>query len=300
MARSNRNPRSRSRSGRGGRRRRPQRRWGMFAIFSTAVLMLVSGGGYGLHRYMQIEKIDAKYCFQREGQAQTAIFLDYSVDLGPAQRRDLATALERAYQQTPVNGRIMIFTTARDSSGSLARPVFDICRPGQNADDWASINAPAETAARIQRIALEAKQRLNDRIHLILAETRDARTVAKESPILEQVQAISRYAGFKGPKRSFVWMSDGIQNSELRSFCLKSGHMPAARKFVRQPDFAVVKPDSFANVDVSVVLVESFTFPQPGARFCSNAELQAWWPEYFRLNGATQVRLERLRRVHGS
>ncbi|MEO0995411.1 MAG: hypothetical protein AAFX62_16605 [Pseudomonadota bacterium] len=274
---------------------------GILMLVLMPALML-GAGGYGLHSYMQIERMDAGFCYARQTQAQTAIFLDYSVnkDLSGAQRRDLVTALERAYDASPPNGRLMVFTTARDSSSSIAKPVFKMCRPAKTATEQEAIGAPAKTGPNLSHIAEEARMRFRDQVAQILADTTDGAKAALESPILEQVQAISRYAGFRGQERSLVWLSDGIQNSEIAKFCAVKGDMPSADRFMRRPDYAVVAPESFEGTDVTLLLVESAALPQPGLAHCTHAEMRTWWPDWFRAHGAERVRLERLRRVNGS
>lgn len=268
----------------------------------VAIPALVLGAaGYGLNEYGNIEQIGTDYCYQRQDQAQVAVFLDYSVNdnLSTAQRRDLETALQRAYAQLPANGRVMIFTTARDTAGSIARPVFEMCRPALTASEQEAIGAPSKPAPNLRRIAEEARHAFDAEIDRILSDTQDDATTAQESPILEQVQAISRYSGFQGPERSFVWLSDGLQNSEIARFGAVQGDMPRVETFIARSDYAVVRPESLAGVDVTLLLVETISLPQPGLEFVTHDEMRAWWPEYFRVNGAASVRLERLRWIEG-
>ncbi len=273
----------------------------MAAAFVMPVFVL-GAGGYGLSEYIKIEQIGADYCYKRSDQAQTAVFLDYSVngDLSGAQRRDLVTALERSYAQLPPNGRVMIFTTARDSGSSIARPVFQICRPAQDAAEQEAIGAPSKPEPNLRRTADDARGRFGAEISRILSDTQDSAKAAQESALLEQIQAISRYAGFQGRERSFVFLSDGLQNSEIARFGAVKGDMPSVTRFIRRPDYHVIKPESLAGVDVTLLLVESLALPQPGLNFVTHDEMRRWWPEYFRVNGAASVRLERLRRIGGS
>lgn len=289
------------RGGRSGRRGNNNRLVKVLA----AILMLVSIlglGGYGLNEYTKIERIAANYCYAREDQAQTAVFLDYSINrnMSPAQRRDLSAALERAYDALPTNGRIMVFTTARDTAGSIARPIFEMCRPAGDAAQQASIGAPSKPAPNLRRIAGDARDAFRGRVAGILSDTTNDGKSALESPILANVQAISRYPGFQGRTRAFVWFSDGIENSETAKFCAVKGDMPSAETFVQRPAYAAVEPDAFNGVDVTLLLLESLALPQAGLEFCTHGEMQVFWRDLFRINGAASVRLERLRRVNGS
>ncbi|MEM7530401.1 MAG: hypothetical protein AAF416_22655, partial [Pseudomonadota bacterium] len=143
MARSNHS--SRSRFGKRDRRGKGNTRL-LKGLAATGMLVTTLGaGGYGLTEYMKIEQIGAGFCYARPDQAETAVFLDYSVhqNMSDAQRRDMMTALERAYDALPVNGRIMVFTTARDTGGSIARPVYEQCRPAGTVAEQAALGAPS-------------------------------------------------------------------------------------------------------------------------------------------------------------
>lgn len=278
---------------------------GRLLKIGALIAMLASvlgGGGHGLREYMKIERIGAGYCYPRAEQAQAAVFLDYSVNrnLSGAQRRDLVTALERVYAQLPPNGRAMIFTTARDTGGSIARPVFQLCRPAATPVEQAAIGAPDKPAPNLRRIAGDAREEFGAEVARILGDTQDGAKAALESPILEQIRAISRYPGFQGPDRRFLWLSDGLQNSEIARFGAVKGDMPSVARFVQRPDYDVIRPDSLAGVDVTLLLVESLTLPQPGLEFVTHGEMRRWWKTWFHTHDAASVRLERLRRVEGS
>lgn len=297
------------RKGRAGRRRRSSRRgadWTRSLKMATLVVLpvlVLGASGYGLSEYTKIEQLGADYCYARATQAQAAVFLDYSVngDLTGAQRRDLVTALERAYAALPPNGRVMIFSTARDTGASIARPVFEQCRPAATPEEQESIGAPSKPAPNLRRIASDAQAEFAAAVARILSDTQDGAKAAQESPLLEQIRAISRYPGFQGRTRHFVWLSDGLQNSEIAQFGAVRGDMPSVAKFMRRPDYGgVIKPESLAGVNVTLLLVESLALPQPGLDFVTHKEMRTWWPEYFRANGAASVQLERLRRMTDS
>ncbi|MEL6767082.1 MAG: hypothetical protein AAFP17_07875 [Pseudomonadota bacterium] len=300
MTRSNRS--SRSRFGQRGRRGKGNSR--LLKGFAAAGMLVATlgAGGYGLTEYMKIEQMGASFCYARPDQAETAVFLDYSVhrNMSDAQRRDMMTALERAYDALPVNGRIMVFTTARDTGGSIARPVYAQCRPADTVGEQAAIGAPSKPRPNIERIAEDARAAFRGQLDRILADSHDTAKAAQESPLLANLQAISRYPGFQGRDRAFVWLSDGIENSETAQFCQVKGDMPRAATFMQRPAFNAVAPDSLTGVTATLLLVETIPLPSPSLAFCTHDEMRAWWPDYLRLNGAERVRLERLRRVNGS
>jgi len=290
---------SRRRAGRGGRRNNPGRTKKLL-LLGAVPLVVIGGGGFALAQYMKIEKIDDAYCFARADQHQTAIFLDNSMQANlPAQQlRDYQTGFDNAYAQAPANTRIAIFTTASDISGSLAKPVASICKPAATTNEQADLRAPSKPAPYLANRAREAKAHYSDIVGRVLADAQDTSKAAGDSPILEQLQAISRYSGFTSSNRSLVAITDGIQNSEIARFCAVQGDMPRFAIFEQQARYKHVKPRSLAGVNVNLLLVESATLPQKGLAYCTNNEVRNWWPAYFTANGAASVESNRLR--HGT
>ena len=129
----------------------------------------------------------------------------------------------------------------------------------------------------------------------VIADAKDEDQAAMDSPILEQLQAISRYDGFTGPNRSLTVITDGINNSETARFCAVSGDLPPFAQFRTRRSYRYVEPSSFEGMDVTLLLVEFGRLPAPGASHCSNAALRDFWPAYFTGNGAKSVDLRRLR-----
>lgn len=264
-------------------------------------LAVLGGGGVAMSYYMGIEKPDSDFCYLRDDQHKSAVFVDNSLrDLSAAQMRDYRTALHDAYDRAPPNARIMVFSTASDVQQSQARPVLAMCKPPATSAEQEAIGAPSETKPFLARRAAEARRIFEVRIDEILADVEDRSKRAGDSPILEQLRAISRYDGFAGASRDLWAITDGLQNSETARFCAVKGDMPPYAKFAKRPAFANVEPRSFAGTNVSVLLVESAQLPQPGLQHCTHAEMRAWWPAYFKGNGAQAVELTPLRRWAGS
>lgn len=271
------------------------------AVLAVPALML-GGGGYGAYVYLGIEKIDARYCYERSDQPQAAVFLDASTypNLSPAQRRDVRTALVQMYETAEPNTKFMIFDSTRDSASSIASPSFVQCRPAETEAEQLSIDAPSATPARLKTIGADARQRFLAEVESILAETLDAQKAAVESPLLASIQAISRYPGFQGRERRLLFLSDGLESSETARFGQVQGDLPRAALFVQRPAFEAVRPDPLTGMDVTVLLVESLTLPQPGLDYATHEEVRAFWRDFFTLNGASGARIQRLRRVAGS
>lgn len=266
-----------------------------------AIAVAVTAAGLAANEMMDIERPDANFCFVRDDQAQVAVLIDNSVKGHTGQQlRDYETGLLAPYAQAPANARIEFFTTALDGQGSIARPVFSICKPPETPAEREAMGAPSKPAPYLKRQAEEARERYRAAIADVLAATQDQDRVALDSPILELVQAVSRHDGFQGRTRSLVLVTDGIQNSETAEFCVKKGHMPSFKRFAERPGYVFVKPRPLTGIDVTLLLVEYGKLPSGPLRYCTNAELRTWWPDYFKGNGARSVELYRLRAGLGS
>lgn len=285
---------SRSRSRRGNARRRAHnsRRWMVAGLVTLPVLAIV-GGGIGLNAYMSIEQIDQNYCYSQQYQEQSAFFIDYSFipQIEEQQERDLKASLARAYDELPPNGRLSIFSTANTTAGNVASPVYVQCKPAQTTEDQAGIPAASKTPMELKRRAEEARQAYLRSVDNLVSEMKTKDVGAGTSPILEQVQAITRY--YKGSLNVLSLYSDGINNGRLRQFCSVKGHLPRASTFLSSPDYRYLKPDPMNGVRVNVLLVELGALPAPGMPYCTNNELRDFWPAYFEAHGAI-ARLERL------
>lgn len=262
------------------------------AIGGTA-LMLLTGGE---------EAMDAQFCFQRENQNSHAVFIDSSlIRHSDAQLRDYRTALETAYKQAPANSRLMIFTTAADTNGSLAKPVYEQCKPVETTAEQEALGVPSKPAPYRHKQAGQAKALYHQAIERILHDVQDATKIANSSPILEQLRSISHYDGFQGGSRHLTVITDGIQNSMLARFCRIKGHMPSFSTFVQRPDYEIsIKPRSYSGMNVSLLMMESGVLPNIALRYCSNTELKRWWYEYFIGNGANSVELTPLQYLSGA
>lgn len=299
MSLTSKNSSRRKNPGRSIGRRRPQESgavWKVAAIVALPTAALV-GGGIGLSAYVGVEQADKNYCYSRADQHEVALFLDNSLTqaLSPAQLRDYRTTFERAYEAAPANARLMAFTTAKGASGSLAEPEFVICKPARTPGEQEALGAPSKPAPNLHRTAEEAEAKYFAEVERILSEAQNPALAAADSPILEQLQAISRHPDFQGRRRSLSVITDGIQNSEIARFCSVKGDMPPFASFAERLQYRHVEPRPFTGTDVSFLLVEFGQFPNDWGPYCSNDEIRAWWPEYFTSNGARDVELTRLR-----
>lgn len=291
-----------TRSGRGGGIRGGRRgRNNKSRLLASVALPIVvlAGGGMAMNAYMSLEKPDADHCYTRSDQHKVALYIDSSIrgsDLSSAQLRDYERSLQRAYDAAPVNARVSIFNSAADQNATIIEPVFTACKPAETVSEQDAIGAPSKPAPYLKRQSEEARRAYAGAVRQIIADIQNPAKTAGDSPILEQIQSVSRHKYFKGSSRSLSVITDGIQNSEIARFCAVSGHMPPYAKFEGRSAYQHIRPDSFAGTNVSFLLVEYGKLPSRNYPYCTNDELRAWWPEYFKGNGANSVTSSRLRR----
>lgn len=293
MSRSRFGARRTSRRGKRGFRFGKLLKWaGVAAVPATALGV----GVFAMQALSNIEREDANFCLVREGQPKIALLIDYSIrDQSGAQVRDYQTGMMAPFDRAPANALIEVFTTALDAQSSLARPVFTICKPAVTAEERKALHAPDQTPQYLRRQADDARARYERAVDELVAAAQDDAHRAVDSPILEMVQAVSRYDGFQGGSRSLTILTDGLQMSELAQFCIKQGDMPSYAKFEKGKVYPVIKPKPLTGVDVTLLLVEQFPLPNPQMPYCTSAEMRAWWPAFFEGNGAASVELHRIR-----
>ena len=263
------------------------------ALGGTA-LMVFTGGE---------EAIDAQFCYHRTDQHRHAIFIDSSIrEHSEAQLRDYRTALQQAYEKAPANSRLMIFTTAADTHGSLAKPVYEQCKPAATVAQQEAVGAPSKPAPYLHKQYSKANALYHQATEQVLRNVQDSSKHAMTSPILEQLRSISHYEGLRGSgSRQFTVITDGIQNSMTAQFCQVKGHMPSFEKFTQRRDYEIsIKPRAFTGADISLLMMEAGSLPNVALPYCTNAELKRWWYDYFIGNGAASVELTTLQYLSGA
>lgn len=263
-----------------------------------ALPVIVSGVGVlVMGEALKEAQIGADYCYASSAPRPNAAFfvdVSFTADTSAAQDRDLSRALQDAYAALPANGRLSVFTTANAVVGSLPVPVLSVCRPPANEQEQASLGLGSKPAPYLAHQAQEARAKFDQSVSALLASAKDRAQAAKDSPILEQIQGISRYR-FDGKLSSLTLYTDGLQNSESFQFCQSQGHMPPFAQFAQKPGYRFLKPESFEGVSVHLLLAEFGPLPAPGLQYCTSDEVRNFWPDYFRANGASSVLLTRLR-----
>ena len=266
-------------------------------LLLTSALALIpigtlGAGGYLAHQHLSREQIDANYCYQRADQEQVATFIDFSLthQTSRSQQRDLRNTLMQTFESLPTNGRVLIFTTANDSTASVTDPVFVLCNPAATPSEQASIGAPDTSAQVLARQQRDASERYAAFVDDLIRSSTQQSHLAASSPILEQIQGISRY-DFGAPLSKFIIYTDGINNSATARFCAVQGELPRFEVFARRPNYRFVKPDDFDGAEVDILLVEQGELPSQHLPFCTNQELRDFYLDYAEGNGAGVARV---------
>ena len=260
-------------------------------------LILIAGGIFAAITYKPLEKADSNYCFSRDKQHKTAIFIDNSLrQLTDSQIRDYRTGLLDAYEQAPVNSKIMFYSTESNTNASLAKPVFSICKPAQNTQQLASINAPERPLAYIERRKNDAFAKYSQAIDSTMQTVLDNDLLAPNSPILEQLRSITMSSDFNNnASRSLILITDGIQNSHFAQFCKLKNNMSPYRLFKNKKGYELsIKPRSLENTEVTLLMVKQADLPSPYYKYCTHNELMQWWVTYLKKNNASSVNLTEL------
>lgn len=236
-------------------------------------------------------------CYPKLVSHEAAVFVDFSFTAGTsaAQDRSLRTGLMRAYDALPPNGRLSIFTTARDTSATLATPVLVVCRPPAKPAEQALIGTPAKPPAYLQRVSKEARAAYMKQVEQLLADAKSQEKRAYDSPILEQLRAISEFP-FSAPLQRLYSYSDGLENTTGTQFCAVKGHLPPFGRFKKTDLYGRIKPaGSFTGAAVQFWMVETARLPSRQLPYCTAEELRKWWEAYFKAAGAASVDLIPLR-----
>lgn len=286
-------------AGRGGKPSQRKSSDSSAAKMAAAILVpaaLFGTASYGVIAMMDGEERDANFCYARDDQHRAVVFVDNSLEgESGSQLRDYQIGLMRVWENAPANALIQIASTDRTKGGSFAEPAFTICKPAFSPAEQDTIGAPEQTAPMLARVHEEARVQYEEIVETVIADATDPAKQALDSPIFEQLQAISRYDGFTGDNRSLTVLTDGISNSEAGRFCTERGALLPFERFQTTRRYRDIEPRSFDGLEVTFLLVEFDRFPAPGAAFCTNEELRDFWPDYFKANGAASVDLRRLR-----
>lgn len=281
-------------------RRRPapdKSRFVKIGVLIALPVIVASVGALVMREALKVARIGTDFCYSSSAPRQNAAFfvdVSFTADTSAAQDRDLTRALQDAYATLPANARLSVFTTSNEVVGSLPVPVLSVCRPPATESEQESLGLGSKPAPYLAHQSQEARAKFDQSVSALLSGAKDRAQAAKDSPILEQMQGLSRFR-FDGPLKTLTLYTDGLQNSDAFQFCQSQGHMPPFAVFAQKPGYRFLKPDSLEGVSVHLLLIEFGALPSPSFPFCTSDELRSFWPAYFKANGADSVRLTRLR-----
>lgn len=283
------NKRRKTRSNRRRGNASSSRRYSLIAGIVLAPICVLGLGGVLLKNELKKEKIDSDtYCYEQEQQHHAAFFIDYSLNLNglSSVERSLANSLKSAYRSLPPNGKLSIFNTARNNNSDIVEPAFILCRPAMNVKEQKTINAVEETNEFIKRRYEEAESTFVTHVDTMMEEIKRGSEQLDYVPLLERFQGISRFYQEQPLQTLFVY-THGIQYSGFAEFCFKKDHLPPFSIFKSGNTYQTLKPTSaFKNVDVRFLLLEFVKLPTRKAPYCTNREIRAFWPAYFKHHGA--------------
>ena len=204
--------------------------------------------------------------------------------------------MDRAFEQLGPNQPLHIFSTERDKLSTIVKPVFTICRPVRTLAEQSQTPGPEKNQAELDKTYEKAKEKFYQEVAQRIAESKTEEKVAKTSPILEQIQGISRYYRDK-PEMTldnlFIY-TDGIQTSPAASFCQTKGHLPPYPIFKKRRAYQKVKPaETLGGVKGKFLLVNWLVLPSIGLEYCTNQELYDFWEAYLK-DHDTDIEMESL------
>lgn len=252
--------------------------------------------GYAALTALRQPQMDEVGCYEQDGQKQSVILVDASEPRwNEEQARSIHNHLDRVWETLAFNERLRVFTTEGDISSSVLKPRFWVCGQATSAEDLRSIGAQTATKSYLaQEKAQLYEQIFKPEIQAIFkSDPGSERRQNLQSPILESLQDISRHLS---PETTITVISDMIQNSEVASFCSSQGHMPHFAEFAARPNYQLVKPEDFQGAVVEILFLQRQGYGAGSLSHCSGeAEILRFWSDYFMANGASDIRVNRIR-----
>ncbi|WP_321337331.1 hypothetical protein [uncultured Cohaesibacter sp.] len=274
------------------------------ALMAGVSLAVLGGGGYIAYQDMQTIKPDELGCYPVSDRPQTIVLVDSS-DPGfdPVQSRDLINGIFTQFKMLSFNEDFSIITTQASRIGSIPEPVISLCVPAKSPDDLELVGAASATLAYVQRQAEKVYEQTLMPVleNVFSSDPAVGDRQSHESPILEQIQSVSRLPGFgTARQKRLILVSDMLQNTQERQFCHTQGHLPSFAKFKTSDYFGRVQPASLTGADVTVYMPIRGQLGQKPYPYCTEDELRTFWRDYFNDAGARTVEFIRIRRGYSA
>lgn len=273
--------RTRSRSRRSSPRRRGSRKSGTVLLTMGAIFLSASLAGafwWSGHEAHANAFDKQTLCPIAAGPAaMTAILVDVTDPLSPAQHSQLLARLEKEIDDAPRGTQFTVGLVSEDPANwGASEP---LCKP----QDAATANSFTQNAAlidqRYQTAFLEPLQ-------LSLSELVSA-SGANQSPIMESLQTLvaesSDFVTYEGPRR-LVLVTDLLQHSDVLSF-YRGGNWESFRE---SRDYQRI---GSTLEDTEVII---YQIPRPAEGVSDPAVLEDFWLRYFDRQGARLPIVNRL------
>lgn len=271
-------------------------------IGGLGVAAIIAGIGYVTVQDMNTAKPDQFGCYAQPGRTNSTTVLVDSSDPGfdAVQSRDLIHALTNIFQHDlAFNEHFSLITTQESRIGSIPAPVVERCATAKSPNDLKEIGAASVTQAFLTR---QSEQDFKKYISPVLDDVfsphpTTANRQSRESPILEQIQNLSRLSNMSNGRHgsNLIVVSDMMQNTPERQFCSTQGHLPSFEKFKQHPQYDRLKPQALTNTDVTVYMLIRASLGHAPFAFCTEDELTRWWRDYFIDAGASSINFIRIR-----
>lgn len=269
----------------------------------VGVSVLALGIGYITVQDLNTLKPDEETgCYtQTAAHDSTIAFVDSSdPGVDAVQSRDLVRAFTNLYERDlGFNERFSVITTQESRIGTIPDPVIELCGTAKSSADLESIGAAGATTAFLKRQAEKVfEKKVAPQLSEIFAvNPTSANRQSRESPILEQIQSLSRLPAFseRAVQNQLIVVSDMLQNTTELQFCSTQGHLPRFAKFKESPEFDRVRPASLAGTDVTIYMLVRGTLGEAPYAFCTEPELTQWWKDFLTDAGAQSVEVIRIR-----
>lgn len=267
--------------------------------YGSILSVCVAGLGYAALKTISLRTPDALGCFDDVRQPQTIVWVDASIPRwNEPQARSLREYFDQLYERLSFNARLNVYTSEGDQISSVPTPRFSVCGQAKRAEALEAIGAQGGQAGYLakQRERLYHKVLAPELDALFVLEAQGTRRQLYQSPILEQIAALSRQ-GKLVPGARLIVVSDMLQHSETAQFCRSKNHMPRFAAFEQRRAYQErLKPENLQGVTVEVLMLQRQGYGRAGLRYCRDEEeIKSFWRDYFKANGVETVRFTRIR-----
>jgi hypothetical protein len=245
--------------------------WGALALLAAAA---VAGSAAWLFLGGRDLELDAKTLCPASGpKGHVVLLVDRTDPLSFTQKQAFLAYLAEFGRGKVQAGELLSVFVLGEEVTSTARPIFEMCNPGQGEDKNIWTSNPERIRRQFDEKFLKPMAALADRLQ--------ATAPSRESPIMEMLQLVAingfRVNDVAGPRRLFV-VSDMLQNTPVFSQYRSGADFEAFR---RTPLFPRIRTDlNGVEVELAYLLNTPERQTRRHAKF---------WEDYFRDMGARLV-----------